>query len=55
MLFRFMKHGEKFMSPVKGEGHLEYHNAPRDFKALMSNLGRHRVSMLIGERLLRTT
>ncbi len=39
VLFRFMKHGEKFVFPVKGGGHLEYHNARRDFKALMSNLG----------------
>jgi integrase/recombinase XerD len=36
VLFRFMKHGQKFVFPVRGGSHLEYH---RDFKALMVTLG----------------
>ncbi len=39
VLYRFMKHGEKYVFPVRGGGHLEYHNARRDFKALMVKLG----------------
>jgi site-specific recombinase XerD len=39
VLYRFMKHGEKYVFPVKGGGHREYHKARRDFKASMVRLG----------------
>jgi integrase/recombinase XerD len=39
VLFRFMKHGKRFLFPVRDGGHLEYHNARRDFGTLMVKLG----------------
>lgn len=40
VLFKFIRrHNQKFLFPVRGGGHLEYHNARRDFKALMERLG----------------
>ena len=40
VLFKFIRrHNQKFLFPVRDGGHLEYHNARRDFLRLMSKLG----------------
>jgi len=40
VLFKFVRrHNQKFLFPVRSGGHLEYHNARRDFKDLMTALG----------------
>jgi integrase/recombinase XerD len=38
-LFKFLRHGKRYVFPVRSGNHLEYHNARRSFKALMVKLG----------------